>query len=542
MKRPWMKPLSLLAAFILLAGSLAGCQTAPGASAPATTAPASAAPEASAEVTAPEASAPAPQEKVTLSYWYPMWANEAEMMTNENENEVYKELEKRTGVHIEFIHPPVAENATAYTVLVASKDLPDIITHEYYVDYPGGPDKAIEDGIYLKLNDLIDQFAPNYKKLITSDPELVKETRTDAGNIWCFSMIDDRAQEAYMGPVYRQDWLTKLNLPVPQTMDEVYTTLKAFKDQMGATAPLLMEKGGVFAGTHLLISAYGVTNNFYNDNGTVKFGPVEDGYKQYLTTMNKWYKEGLIDPEFPTKTDLAPDITNGRAGMWNDGFWTWDTWKQKATDANFEMVAGPYPSLVKGEKVLFRQQNYRAQQNNTAITSTCKNPEAAVKWLDYKYSDEGFILCNYGIEGKTFNYDADKKPQYTELMTKNPDGLDFFKAQYKLILGKGPYWRQWDREMFSYSKKAVDGTFVWHNSGDGSAVIPPYLTMTPQEGESYNAIMGDITTYVGEQTVKFIIGEESLDNYQKFLDTINSMNLSEALKIKQAAFDRYNAR
>lgn len=541
-----MKVLALLAAMLLAASALAGCQTAAPSAAAATTEAAGAATATAAPTTAPSepaaATEPAAQEKITLTYWYPMWANEAEMFTNVGENECYKELEKRTGVHIEFTHPPVAENATAYNTLIASKNLPDIIMHEYYVDYPGGPDKAISDGIYLKLNDLIDQYAPNYKKLIEADPDLVKESRTDAGNIWCFSMIDDRAQEAYMGLVYRQDWLTKLNLQVPTTIDEVYTALQAFKTTMGATAPLLLQKDGVFTSDFALISAFGVNNTFYNENGTVKFGPVQDGYKQYLTLMNKWYKEGLVDQEFPTKTDLAPDITNGRAGMWDDGFWTWDGWKQKATDPNFAMVSGPYPSLNKGEKVHFREQNYRCQQNNTAITTSCKTPEAAVKWLDYKYSEEGFILCNYGIEGKTFTYDADKKPQYTELMTKNPDGLDFFHCEYKYILGKGPYYRKWDREMFSYQKTAVDGTFVWHNSSDGAYVIPPYLTMTPQEGESFNAIMGDITTYVGEQTVKFIIGETPLDDFQKYVDTINGMNLSEALKIKQAAFDRYNAR
>ena len=76
-----------------------------------------------------------------LSYWYPMWAWEAEFAGAGDMGDVwiYQEIERVTGVTIEWIHPPVddAQAKAAYNVLIASAQLPDIITHPYYHYYPG---------------------------------------------------------------------------------------------------------------------------------------------------------------------------------------------------------------------------------------------------------------------------------------------------------------------------------------------------------------------------------------------------------------------
>lgn len=184
-----------------------------------------------------------PVENIEFTYWYPMWEDETRFVGNGDMGDLhmYQQLEQDTGVKIAWIHPPVAENKTAFNVMLAQKDLPDIITQEYYVDYPGGPDKAIADGVYLRLNELMEAYAPEYWALINEDPEIRSQTRTDEGNVWCFYMIDSFAQPSYYGPVYRKDWLDKLGLEVPTTIDEYHDMLVAFKDEMGADVPLYMK-------------------------------------------------------------------------------------------------------------------------------------------------------------------------------------------------------------------------------------------------------------------------------------------------------------
>ena len=91
----------------------------------------------------------------TISYWVPLHANAAQVLTTWNDNEVFKKMEKETGIHVEFIHPPVGQEADQYSLMVASQNLPDIVSY----DYQSGADAAFEEKIYRPLDDLLPQFA-----------------------------------------------------------------------------------------------------------------------------------------------------------------------------------------------------------------------------------------------------------------------------------------------------------------------------------------------------------------------------------------------
>jgi putative aldouronate transport system substrate-binding protein len=83
---------------------------------------------------------------------------------------------------------------------------------------------------------------------------------------------------------------------------------------------------------------------------------------------------------------------------------------------------------------------------------------------------------------------------------------------------------------------------AWAKNNDGSFVMPSSVAMTAEEGAEFSQIMGDITTYVGEMTAKFIVGTEPLSNYDAFVSTIKGMNIDRAIALEQTALDRYNAR
>ena len=66
--------------------------------------------------------------------------------------------------------------------------------------------------------------------------------------------------------------------------------------------------------------------------------------------------------------------------------------------------------------------------------------------------------------------------------------------------------------------------------------------MTEEETAEYNSIMTDIDTYVNEYKLKFILGTEPLENYPQFVENIKKMNIERAIEIRQAEYDRYQAR
>lgn len=479
-------------------------------------------------------------EKITLKYFYPLGGDYLKALDNLNESLVIQEMEKKTNIHMEFIHPPFGQEKEQYNLMIASDDLPDIITHDFGIPYyPGGGDKAIKDGKYLRLNELVDQYAPNFKKIISDDADLRKNIVTDEGNIWGLPMIDNTAQEAFTGLIIRKDWLDELGLQMPKTINDWYNTLKAFKEKKGAESPFILNQSG-YHPDGAIIGAFGVGSGFYQVDKKIKYGPLENGFKEYLMEMNKWYKEGLIDKDFPTGSKATSYMTTGKSGAVIGGFWAFNNWEAASTDKKMVLVGAPYPSLKEGEKPHFRQSNLRMRGFFTSIASKCKYPERAIKWMDYFYSDEGYIMANYGFEGKTFTKSGNKY-KYTDLVLKNPEGVSMNIALAKYCFSHGAFLRDWTRDIdvSIYGERALDATHIWHNSADADYKLPP-ISLTAEEGTEFSKIMGDIDTYVNEMVLKFIIGAEQFDKYDQFLKQINNMNIKKAIELQQAALDRYN--
>jgi putative aldouronate transport system substrate-binding protein len=509
---------------------------------------------------------PIVREPITLKVWMPYILQELIKSNSIMKSNI--ELEKRTGIKIKWIEPPAGQAAEAYNIMMASRDLPDLIVdinaaqnHDY--SYPGGYDKAIYDGVILKLNDLIDKYAPNYKRIINSDPVTKKLTVTDNGNIYGMAEINadvtdinspiiPKAADPGNGLVIRKDWLDELGLKVPVTLDDWYTVLKAFKEKKGATAPLLINKTGVGLNSQFL-TAYGTayTNRkgqeFYQENGKVKFGPIEPGFKKYLALMNKWYNEGLIDRFFMARdSDLdtfsAKYMPANKAGATNLGFgWIGDYYSKVTKTANaqdfyLQPVNPPVASV--GDKLHFRYTTWSVG-GFTAVTTSCKYPEQAIKWLDYQYSKEGILLTNWGVEGISYNM-KEGKPAISDKILKahDPVSTGLLNTRFNGLSTPGVTDVQWMNSLLSESQKRARK--YWGET-DNSWSMPP-LYRTQEEEAVYTSKMSDIISYVDDMTVKFIMGNEPISGYDEFVSRIKTMGIDQIIKIQQKALDRYNKR
>ncbi|UUZ83933.1 extracellular solute-binding protein [Paenibacillus sp. P26] len=131
------------------------------------------------------------QTKETLNGWVKLNGNLPQVnIQNLNDTAFGKELEKRTGVKVNYTHPAQGQEKEKFNLLIASNDLPDFIEYDWSGNgtstYPGGPQKAIDDKVILPLNDLIDKYAPNLKKTLQEDKELDKMVKTDSGQYYVF--------------------------------------------------------------------------------------------------------------------------------------------------------------------------------------------------------------------------------------------------------------------------------------------------------------------------------------------------------------------
>lgn len=485
-----------------------------------------------------------------ISYFVGFTPNGSANLNTRSDTELMKEIEKRLNLKIKFIHPAGGQEQEQFNIMIASSELPDIIEYDWLNKYPGGVEKALKDGKLIELNDVIDKYTPNLKKYLQSKPDIDKMVRTDSGKYYVFPFLrGDPILCVNFGITLRKDWLDELGLNVPETIDEWHTVLKAFKEKKGSTTPLTFTKTNIGENSDSFIEAFGISKNFYLDNGKVKYGSIQPQYEEFLKTFHQWYQEGLIDKDFPVidRKTLDARILNNQAGAFlgwvgsNMGNYL-DSMKEK--DQKFDLVPAPYPVLKKGDRPQFGvYTNMYSGYGSVGITSKCKNVEAAARFLDYGYSAEGQMLYNFGIEGKSYTM-VNGEPVYTDEILKNPQGLTTGQAMSKYIRAQenGPFVQD-KRFIYQYykypqQKKALE---LWSDTDAAKNVLPP-LTYNETESKRYAAIMNEVNTYADEMFYKFIMGVEPLESYDNYVEQLNKLGIAEATSIVQGALDRYNKR
>lgn len=498
------------------------------------------------ETAIPEPSSP-PAEVSEEPFVYPMQGAPVLTLMTEfsdmglpNKGPIDEEYEKRTGIAIRHLGGvPMGDNKFKY--LLASGNLPDIFMNNW-LQFPGGPEKAIEQGHILPLNDVIERYAPNFKRVLEENPEIDKMVKTDSGIYYAFPFIRSEQGKVYGGPIIRKDWLDELGLPVPSTIDEWYTTLKAFKEKKGTTAPLTLRTLFMGERTAGFAGAFGVMGNFYVEDGKVRYGYLEPGYRDYLATMSKWYREGLLDQDFAVLDLESVDkkMTSGASGATIGWFSYIEKYNLAAQsgDTAARYVAAPYPTLAEGEIPKFGQlDNAYAGTSSAAIKATTKNLEAAVRWLDYAYSEEGSLLNTFGIEGVTYTM-KNGQPAYTDLVMANPDGLsgDLVMLQYAHQTNFPMIQRDSQLEWkFEETNRAVE---VWRKTKHEDYLLPP-ITPTTEEAGELSALMDGIGEYVKDAELRIILGVDAIDAYDDMVNQLKRLGIDRILEIKQAAYERY---
>lgn len=498
---------------------------------------------------------------LTLTYWCALPEDAAASVTNFGDSPLYKELAKQTGITLKFTHPTLGQEEEQFNLVVASGELPDIMEWDFVNKYPGGASKAILDNVIVPLNDLITNYAPNLNKILTGTDELNKTIRkmmmTDDGKFFTASyLMMDNTEVIWHGPQIRKDFLDDLGLAVPTTIDDWTNMLTQFRDKKNCPAPfsvlaspsanwLFNTSNGGFAG------AYGVCTTFYLDGSTIKYGPIQPGYKDYLTLLANWYQQKLFDQDFATQDRKTLDarVTSGQVGSYigNTGGSMGRYLDALATAGNttIKLVGAPWPVLKKGDVFKFGQKDLPVVPCPTpSITTSNKHQKESMMLLDYGYSEAGHMLFNFGILGESYTM-VDGFPTYTDKITKNPDGLTTGQALsvYMRSVNMGPFVSD-ERYFMQYGLKYPEqkaAIAAWSNPGLASAYLPP-ISPTPEDSKVVSTAMNDVQTYTQEMFYKFVMGQEPMSNFDAYVAKVQGMGIDKVLTIYTAALDRYNKR
>lgn len=513
------------------------------------------APEASVQEETPRnvISYPLTGDDLTITMSFDMPGGVGTRFTDFNEHTVFQAVEERTGVHVEFVSAGGMGDAEALTLWAAAGTLPDLIPNAA-ANYPGGGEVAVADDILMDVAPYL-EYAPDYDAYRTRTPKDEQDSLTDSGFVVELTSFFSEDLGPSTGPMIRQDWLDEQKLDTPVTYDDWHQVLTAFKNAYDPDYTFLLPNT-VSAQNNYFASGFGVlsytanargrvTDPFYQVDGTVKFSLLEDGFRDYIELLNQWYSEGLISRDFVSceadtnGPDLAGYVTSGQTGIWVGDVSQMQSYNDSANDAGFRCVAITDPVQKEGDITHFDSD--RTGLTSYSVAATCENPEIVMEWVNYWFADEGVRLANYGIEGESYTLDENGTPQYTELMTANPDGDTFKTCQLLYTMVMVPTVVDTRASFGLYSEDQLAAQEIWSSNIDDAYVLPE-ITMTEDENNELSSIYSDLSTMISEKLIQFIIGDEPMDQWPAFVSDMEAMNAQRCVEIYQAALNRYLAR
>lgn len=488
---------------------------------------------------------------VTMSFDMP--GGVGTRFTDFNEHTVFQEVEQRTGVHVEFVAAGGMGDAEALTLWAAAGTLPDLIPNAAS-NYPGGGEVAVADDILMDVSPYL-EYAPDYDYYRTRTPEDERDSLTDSGYVVELTSFFSEDLGPSTGPMIRQDWLDALNLETPVTYDDWHDVLTAFKAEYDPEYTFLLPNT-ISAQNNYFASGFGVlsytanargrvTDPFYHVDGKVKFSLLEEGFLDYVSLLNQWYSEGLISRDFVScdadtnGPGLAGYVTSGETGIWFGDVSQMQSYDDSANDEGFHCVAITDPVQKEGDVTHFDSD--RTGLTSYSVAATCENPETVMSWINYWFTDDGILLSNYGIEGESYTLDENGKPQYTELMTANPNGDTFKTCQLLYTMVMVPTVVDTSASFGLYSDAQLEAQQIWSSNIDDAYVLPD-ITMSEDENNELSSIYSDLSTMISEKLIRFIIGDEPMENWPAFVDEMRAMNADRCVEIYQSALDRYLSR
>ncbi|WP_438349306.1 extracellular solute-binding protein [Paenibacillus sp. FA6] len=428
-----------------------------------------------------------------------------------NKDPVAAFLEEKTGYKVKYETLPLENPDDKLNILMANNEPYDIVKLSG-TQY----NRLAVQGALEPLNTLLEEHGQDLLKATPS--EFFENAKVD-GQIYG---IPEKHPRGFVGSALaiNQNLLDELNMQVPTTIDEFYALLVAIKEKKGIV-PLT----GFESVIPEISGAFGVVTSFDEQDGKLIHRLEGPGMKEYLAFMNKLYKEGLMDPEWPVnKTEtIQQKFTTGKAGIMTYGWGlaapVTEALKKNDPDAEITLITslkgedGEIGNWVQGGGVSWY----------IAIPKSSKNKEEAMKYMNMKVEPELFKEMAIGVEGVHYSNDSEGN-MLPILPAFNTDrgNSDWFMTSTDAAAFEDLWLLRVRKDPILHATfDEIQEKQIPISRSDPTLLAPP-LPVVANNLQLLNKLEND---YI----IKVIAGAESLDDYNKFVTNWKSQGGAEVM-------------
>jgi putative aldouronate transport system substrate-binding protein len=465
---------------------------------------------------------------------------------------------EKTGIKLDYVIVPQANYNDKKAALLSTNNMPEIsfLNNDDLMQF--GP-----EDIFLDLMPYIEHM-PNFMQFWNKMPDMAKAKTDDA--LYGFQTVARNETANGFGPVIRTDLLKKHGLEVPKSFEELLDVLEVLKKEYPNSKPYAVRNGAKLQ--HFRTTAFMLGSGFGSqanpvyfdpdvDGGKFIYGPASEDFKAVLEFFNQAYERGIIDPDYVTSTveSFQANLTSGESFFFNDnsGFSLDYTRMLQKVDPEGVLEFIPYLSNAKGQR---RAQAYQTALNDRfyALRSDIEDPDTVIKFMDWMYSKEGSDITNYGKEGISFEYNSSGEPEFKkeyvdQFLDKSPVHYAVFsdagitKLSFCLYAGNTePMFQvqkligEWDEMSDRYWERCNEE----YTSEDGALQEPVmFPPLSVEDAERVQELLLDVNTYLEQEYDKYILGEETIDNWDQVIKKAEELGVREIEEIYNKANENF---
>lgn len=481
----------------------------------------------------------------------------ASTQKNKNFKELvyFQKLEEATGVIINWNMSSDDGWKEKKSLLFAGNTLPDAF---YGQDILTDVDiiKYASQGMLIPLNDMIEEYAPNFKAILDENPQYRKQITAPDGNIYSLPTINELNPTTHDKWFINKTWLDNLGLEIPTTKEELEIVLQAFKDgdpngngdtndeipfsfRMSSSDPYNRQQG-----IQSLFGTFGQLDDVYHfiiQDGEVIYTPQTEPYKEAISWFHSLYEKGLLDQEAFTH-DFNVYVAKIQdpakiVGM----FLGWSGNATAAANKDDYVAMAPLVN-TNGEQIWRTVDAKIVSKGSFAITNKAEHPEVLMRWIDQSYASETSLEICQGLIGHVLEKTAEGRYHQMAL----PEGVTLDTAIHDYSPGNDgtfalmkPTIENLDLNANLTERKELDAFYSKYNVPADE--MYPNVFFTEQEIEEIGVLQTDIDSYVAQKYAGWIVEGGVESEWDTFQKKLTDMNIERYIQLYTDAYTRYSA-